>query len=306
MSKVFVLSTPITAKTFSYNIDYLLNFKVVEIILLSENHMKTDKICYNKNIKITIYDKIEECIEYSDIVIVFENKYIPVHSLETVKRLVELFSKRLYILKDFLDYEFSSEIQCLKEVDIDRLSAYPIIFHAAIGNVSQSLCTEITLNKIFNAEVVFEQFFSNSTLDLLEQLQKNGLLNQCINYTTSNSWDSVELVILSINIQNDINELTHYNELLKRLNADYFILQVEKNFFDYEKARNIVAYSCFSKLDAIVKSNYTYSDNKFKLYLGNKNISSKDCYNIETKDFDLLLYNSIKDKLSLPPNVIRM
>ena len=52
MSSVFIFSSALSARTIIYDINYLLNTEIKEIILLKENHRATENFNMCGNIKV--------------------------------------------------------------------------------------------------------------------------------------------------------------------------------------------------------------------------------------------------------------
>lgn len=300
MSSVFIFSSALSARTIIYDINYLLNTEIKEIILLKENHRATENFNMCGNIKVSIFDNLSECITRSDFVIILQNNNIPQSSISEIKLQTEKSLKKCYIIKDVWNNVSDNDI--IPNPD-SVISNYPIIVHISLGNITQPFYTEMALSKVMRKNnIKVKQYFTSSTKELLLQLSDLCLLNTKY-FNVAMNYD---LIIYSIDIGNDIFNIRKYINVFNQLDADYIILQVEKNFCDYENANNIIRYCCSSKLNTIIKSHFTLADDKYILYCDDIIDYSDTVYDVESDKLAELLFNSIRTKLSLPDGIIRL
>ncbi|MBE7057162.1 MAG: hypothetical protein E7388_06980 [Ruminococcaceae bacterium] len=307
MCKIFLCTDSYALRTLHCSLDYVLNVKVKEIIVLKENYKK-DEVCKRRSdIKITVYDTIYECILNSEWTIIVSNSNIPAKTIDYIKQVSHNMKKGYYFIENPWNLESELNDRLIFSIKGSEVSTLPIIAQVSLGILSQPYFTEIALNKKFSKEnIKVRQIFTDETNRLLNELNKCELLNGSLSNQIDNRVKNFDILCYSINVGNDIYSIKNYIHLFSNLKPDYLILQTDFRFNNYDLANQIVKYWCFSDLDIILKSHYTLSDQKYKLYCDEQLSLKENVLDIESAEVEENLFRSIFNKLSLPKGIFRI
>lgn len=302
MLSIFVFSNSFIERMIIWNLDFLLKCKINKICLLKENHSSEDVSLHNYAYNILICNTLEECILNSDIVLIIKNKNLPEISIDKILQYVKIHKKEIHIISNpFTEYpvHFNDEPFNSMKQEFERK---PVILTVSLGIVTQPYCIEILMDKMFlQQKIRIKHLYTKQTMDFFVDLNTCGLLNKSIakKIHKPQYYNDYEIIICSINIGDDIYNITKYMDTIRSIQADYVILQVDKKFDDYENAINFFKYGCLSPINIIVKSKYITINNKNYVYIYSSN-SDSIAKDIESPSLASELYEDILLKISLP------
>lgn len=310
MSNIFIFSNAFLTNTFIYEIDFLVNIKINKIILMKENHNLNKKYPTNIISKIEICDNIDQCILNSDyIFIIYDNlNLLPEKTINYIKNMSKQKGKVYYEIQNKHTL-LGNELEKCFFYNLNAYKKYPTIINISIGCAAQQYCSEILLHKILsNNKINFKQFFSNSTLSILHQLQEKDILNKTIRNNINNN-NKIEIVIYSFNIGINFSNIKKYIQLIRNINPDFVILQTNSNFESYDLIKNYIKYGGEANLDIILKSHYNIMLNTkdYDIIYCDKIINNADIkipiYDIEDYNIERDLSFEIFSLLSLPQGI---
>lgn len=306
MSKIFIFTNSYTTRTMIFDLNYLFNCKTHEILLLKENFMNENYSL--NNIKVKLFNNMDNCIEYSDFIIIIKNGNVPKKSINYI------LSKSKELNKKCIEIQNPWQINSLySNQDYDKYKEYdfnncPVILDIALGYGAQQFCVELLLNKIFiDKKINFKQFYSLETKNILLQLNKYNILNNELSKQLNTSINQYNVIIYSINIGDSIYNIKKYIEILRCLKPDFTILQTDIKFEEYETAKKFIKYGCFSQLDILIKSHYNLLYKKHALHCNN-HIIKEDYFikDIESNDLEKKLALEILSKIAFPEGIIKL
>lgn len=301
IENLFIFSNSYAAKTAAYILDYVLDIKNLTITLLKENHSEYEFpkcIYYNK---ILLYEDIDICIMNSEAILIIVDDDIPKKTIDYIIDKSQKTGKKYLIINNPWKNDslhFNNTFDNEKKYYFNNI---PIILLVGVGVVSQQYCTEVLLNRIFtNKKINFKQIYSKGTNAFLSQLNKwNINRSLSIHLAENGSSKEYDVIVVSINIDEDINNIRYHTDTIRHIRPDFVILQTNDGFADYESADCIFKYGSFAALDIIIKSHF-YSMDRFSVYCKtNTNQSSLFKY-VDESDIEKQLSFLILSKISLP------
>lgn len=299
MEKVFIFSNTFVAKNILYKIKYLLNIDIKQIILLSENHSEKE-FARGDQINVILYNNLGDCISHADITIMIIDKNIPITSIDYIITESQRTGKRYIKIQNPWSEESTDDMNQCKEYDFNKI---PTVLCVGLGIESQLYCMELLINKILTtSKVKFNQLYSKCTENLLLQFD-DELLNKSLTQQLRPSDKECDVIVRSINIGRNINNLMKYAETIKLTNADFLILQVSADFNDNESAKNIIKFGCFSTLDIITKSRYL-SIGRLNVYCNKIDDNNSLTMNIDDCDIEEKLKFLLFSKISYPDGMV--
>ena len=266
MASIFVFSNSFHTRTILFKLDYLLNFKIDEIILLTENHNQKENYIFNNDIKIKLFKSIDECIAACDCIFLLKDETIPVKSINYILNKSSEYNKKCYEIQNPWEEKGADNIykNDYENCDFDKR---PVILNIALGEIAQQYCTEVLINEILaENDVEFKQFYSYATKNFLLQLNSYGILNIDISKHLDMSAYQYDIIICSIDIGENLYDVQKYIDFFRLIKSDFIILQTGIKFDKYQIAKNIIKYVCFSQLDLLIKTHYSLLDNLFVVY----------------------------------------
>ena len=171
--KIFLLSSSIVENSVIYNLDYLIDRNITEIIMLQENHTKSELQECSKY-AITLCDTILSAIKICDAAIIIAPPNIQSHRYKTIYEYVKTeVQETYYIDLSSLCDKSSTSIPCSADI--------PNVLILAVGRFHQVQNLELSLNELFSLKKVhFNQFFSPMTATLLKEFENRNILNRNI------------------------------------------------------------------------------------------------------------------------------
>ena len=306
MSKIFVFSNSFATRTVLFGLDSLFNIKFDEVLLLKENHNQKEIFLFNTNIKIKLYESIDDCICLCDSIIMIKDDNIPEKSINYISCKSKELDKQCFEIINPWKNKLSSSTNNIDDKNID-FKKYPVILNISLGTISQSYCVEILLNKIFTKNSIgFKQFYSKEMENFLLQLDGYGILSSNFSRQIKFPEYQYNIIIYSINIGESIYNIKKYIDILRHIASDFTILQTDIKFNEYESAKNIIKYGCFSQLDMLIKSHYNVVDEKLTVYCAKKINEDSLVKDIESISLENKLSFNIFSKIAFPEGIVKL
>lgn len=302
MATVFIYSNSYIARTFVYNIQYLIKFQVNKIFLLKENHSENEK--WNiSNCDVELCNTLNECIIGADYVFIVNDGSLPSKIINKLYILCEEYRKHcisIKYIKPSINFLFDDLLACNKNT--------PLIAHVHVGEFSQGFSGEVLLNKILtNRKVKYLQLFTRETFSLLSELKDNNILNEKIVTEIKNK--DFDVIVCSLHISSDIELYMESIRLLSKLNPDFTIVQINNNFPSIDTICNLLKYRTGNTVDMIIKSHYSCLQNgksQYLFYSETIESVSTNTLDIESNDLEEDIDFGIFSKISLPENILRI
>lgn len=287
MKNISIFSNAFTARTLTFQMEYLLDISINTIFLMAENHHKDEVFSIGGNSQICILSTFDECVNLSDIIIIDQIKTSP-----------PIADK-----KDCLIINSPWKNKANYKTDIDAIpkinySSKPVIVILSLGEYTDQYYVEILVNKILsekNAKIM--QIFSPETKNVLSSFSRYNYLNHNLRNAQDNEFD---VIVLSIKgITNDATII----RLIKEVSPDVLILCVDYSFNKAFEIRNYFKSIC--NVDIIIKSpyiSYEVVENKtYPVYCGIENT------NVFKNSLDNNLENELRamilQRIYLPSNI---
>jgi len=306
MPKIFIFSNSFAARTVLFGLDSLFNIKIDEVLLLKENHNQKENFLFNTNIKINLYESINDCICHCDFILMIKDNNTPEKSINYILCKSKELDKRCYEVINPWKNELSSNTSNIAHENTD-FKKYPVILNISLGTISQHYCVEILLNKIFTKNNIgFKQFYSKETEFFLLQLDRYGILSDNFSRQIKFSKYQYNIIIYSINIGESIYNIKKHIDILRHISPDFTILQTDIKFNEYENSKNIIKYGCLSQLDILIKSHYKTVNDVLTVYC-NKSIEQDSfIQDIESISLENKLSFDIFSKIAFPEGIISL
>ena len=303
MADIFVFSNSYVTKTILLSLDYLFAFKVGRVILLKENHSHD---VFSNNLKVDLYNTIEECVANCDTIIIVEDEHIPDRSIDLITSISS--SKKVIRINNSIGslYENKKQSASVNSIIQFPYDKHPVILCLSLSPISQQIYIELLLNHLFNDEnIAFCQVFSRETETFLQELKLTGQLNKQLEHTLSQSTiNAGDIILYSLNIRN-ISFINEYLEYIRYLKPDYTMVLVDAKFDKYLFAKRVIEYGVFSSLDITIKSHYALYDKRNVFYCEDICAYNDEFVDIETNSLGPILMDNIATKLAFPHSFIR-
>ena len=293
MFKIFIFSNAFATHNMINSINYLLNMSIDEVLVLGENHRQNDFI--EAGIKVTVNESIEFCIDNSDLIIMLLDENIPTRSSERVMDLAKIKGKMILKLRNPWTKQ-----NCTPDKQLySDMKNMPSVLILSVGKNAQEIYTELTINEMFfNKKVNIIQDFSSSSVDLFNQLNNYGVLNQHLREQIYEEKTKGVLFVSTVCISGtDIKELRNccFN-ILNRLYPDVLIIQAGYSY-EIEKIRQIVEKSTSHIIDMVIRSNFV-SHNDSMVYCADANTTQELL--IGKRVTPQIILNAILSKTAFP------
>lgn len=311
MNKVFLFSDYFSLQVLSYEIEYAFNFEINEIILLEENHKKYPLIWENYSIKITVLKTIEDCVLYSDIILVFKNNSVSNDTINCICEFSQNHNKKVYCLNvpDFrMDAILQNEVADNSldvDVDIDFCNKVNIVL-LNIGALSFSMPTEILLRKVLlEFGVSLNQIFLPDSKWILHQYQELGLLNKYhFDIFENNIIKKTNATIISLDLGYDLNNISKYSTYIKKVCADYIVIVADGNYaICSSEIRNYVKFCCDKKIDLMFFSPFCIVDKQYIINCTENYLLGENEYFFNDLNAITIIKNDMLNKLSFPHGI---
>lgn len=302
MTRVFIFANSFTAKTIALSINEILNKHIDEVILLSENHEEYEFNELMKDINIRFFDNIEQSVFASDIVLICITPNIPLNKISYVKSVARKMDKHLIVIECAWNNSLKNEISSYFN-NID-LSSCIIILNISLSQESQQFYGELLLNRILSrTNISFKQFFSQTTMDILQQLNEKQVLNQNLVQQICRASDHFDVAILSITLGEFKNALRYFNAF----SPDYVVVQSDFRGDSIAEIISLLKSQFNVSSDFIIKSHYIQLANAipFQIYCNQKE-ESTNTYDLETNELPSMLEFDLLSKIALPYGIKRL
>lgn len=307
-NSVFIIADSIVVSEMVFSINYLLNINFSQIYLLGEN-AREDRFSPNANSKIIISNNVDYCIEKCNYIIIVRSSSFPQKSINRISKKVSASktAKKLFVLDDFDETPSTNYFDKISTI-VDVYHNTPVVLCLASGYHAQQIRTELILHEIFRGNgVSFCQFYSCRTFRLIQQLMAYGLLNSSLNALDSTICSEQKIIynlfIVSIDFDDNINNLRDYSAFLNIIKPDFIILQTGDEYDQCNAWDNAVSFLCGSEIDMKVKSSYRRFDRDIITYVDNKHKEDMFYY-LEKKNYKDVLEKQLFTKMSFPEGVI--
>lgn len=248
----FIFSSSRITRSLVYNIEYVLNINISNIVVLTENHSLED--FYFTSSKIILCQNISEALLLSDIVIIINNGKLPEQKMNYIKK------RGLENNQRIISIDINSEKRENSTLVYNQhmMNKMPTIMNIGIGDASLTYCMEIYLNKFFKDKGVnLYQTFTQYTKNIISSFEGASLINS--NLIFSSEIDSViksnyELYIKS-DFFDDINSMIQSLDIVDLYKPNYVIFNGNARFNEQYDLETIFKYR-FGCNIYIVKSKY--------------------------------------------------
>ena len=308
MQKIFIYSNSFIARTIICQLEFVLNFRFDEVFLMEENHRQDEMIISEwRGFNIIVLSNIDECVTRSTCIFVIKDSNTPTRSIKYIsEKAIELHKKYIEIENPWSSIPPFKK--SLERSSISKFKDYPAILTIALGLPSQQYILEIALNKLFEEHgVKTAQFFSPATYCFLKQLNVQGMVHDSIEKQLKGV-DEFEVLLYSINIGEDFNNIINFIDVIKDIGPDFVILQTGIRFDHHDIAKQMLKYGCSSSLDMIVKSHYNnITLERAEMYYCDAQIEEGGIvYDIEKDALKEEVEIRLFSKLALPKGVFRI
>lgn len=263
---IALLSNSLVNRTLAFNLDYVLNEQVENILLPAENHSVDETLYFGGKENILICSSVDDAVSKGDIIIA-SNK-------NTIARLPE--TKRSI----FVTNPWAEEIENIPESEVPKCTNIkPKIAVLSLGRFADQYYTEILVNKIlFEIGAKIHQIYSKETRSILSELTNQGILNKDI-------WgceeDKADIMVVSIDgtkFHNDAEFICDLN----RLSPDMLFVCIDRTIEAIDVINNIIG--IVRQVNLTIRSPYISYDVgtgvKYPVYCGfikdNTSVSSLD------------------------------
>lgn len=232
--RIFLVSSSIIENSLIYNLDYLIDRNITEVVMLRENHALYE---HSKHVKypITLCDTVSSAITMCDATIIIVPPNIQCRRYEEIYEYAKARVRETYYI------DLSTVCPDMMCKNISYLANIPSILILAIGKFHQVIDLELSLNELFSSKnVTFNQLFSPMTAITLEKFEHERILNSKI----INSRHTLDFDIQMITLCSESFELA-FNDLLlletvQNMKPSYVFLVSENN--SQEKNELIAAF----------------------------------------------------------------
>ena len=306
MAKVFVFGNSYNTRTLLSQLGNILNEKIEKVVLLNENHnLKKDfKLC---PYRIELFYTIKQCINEANLIIVLQSEKMPVNSINEIIKICDQESKRLIIIPNLLYRKEDSNflIDIIKDENFDG----PIILNIALGDYVQHVCGELKINSILSKNnISFKQIFSLKSKELLQHFLKSDLLIKELKKQLCQEISSYDVMIISLDLDHDINNLKKYQSCFQKILPDCIILQTDMGFCNMEYVQSVIQQCSGDKIDINIYSRYKKVDVEHIVYCtcAPYTYNHEENVDIESDNLSQFLKLKIFSCIAMPEGVIRL
>ena len=302
MSRIFIFANSFTAKTISLSINGIFDKHIDEVILLSENHEEYEFSDLLEDIKIRFFENIEQAVLACDIVLICITPNIPLKKISYVKSVARRTDKQLIVIECVWNNGFNNKVSpYLNNIDS---SNHIVVLNISLSPEAQQFNGEILLNRILSKNSVsFKQFFSPTTINILNRLNENQVLKPSLVQQFSKATERFDVAVLSITLSEFKNSLKFFNEY----RPDYIIVHSDFRGDAIEEIISLLKRQFNISYDFIIKSHYIQLENSipFQIYCHQKKESAKNKYDLESNELPLALEFDLLSKIALPNGIKR-
>lgn len=296
MNRIFLYGNSLIVSKIVYNINYLTNLSCCEIVLLSDIKRHYYSI---DNVHISFYDTPLECIENSDLILIFKDGNTPSWVIKNVLEYAQKNNKQTYFVEqDDLNY---TNWNWFNNPNLMDMCLYrPVILCVSFGIADTSLACELMIERIFEKNhVKTYHIFSDKNMALINALDEKRILNLGIKDSLCAKNDS-QVVIIGIDSIEGTALLKKIFATKSAISPDYILFQTDYSYENQEELQNIAKYICDRELDSWIKTRYISIEDKKIASYQIFPPSTKKCYDIEnTNTLDLIEFD-ILSKISYP------
>lgn len=252
---VFLVGPSSIINSVIYSNTLLFNKKIDRFVVLVEN--KREYFSFNF-VPVLFFSNIQECIDGSDVTIVFDDVYIPQESILSIRNISSQQNKPVY---------FIEKSNKNNSNDFDVVINKPCILHIFMGGASQQFEGEALMNSIFlEKNISFKNTNKNSRL-----LSWYSSVSNCsIMSKEYNNCVEHDVLYVPLLIEKNITELRCYWNDLEKVRPDYVIVQTDCSYNNYDELCEATSYLCNRTVDVWIKSRYYNYEEKGILSYQNK------------------------------------
>ena len=175
----------------------------------------------------------------------------------------------------------------------------------SMGLASYPYCTEVLVGNILaDSGVQYRHSFLKSTQCILEQYYKNNILNNhFIRFFTGEYNLQSDVSIITIDIENSIENIMKNSDKIRNLYPDYIILTTDGIFNNFLLVDNYMKYGCGKSIDMIITSPVFIINEKHWVNCENKLNSCEKAMRLSDKRLPIVLRNDIFTKLTFPNEI---
>lgn len=250
--KAFVLGGSFVETTVINMLDYLLNIKINQFIIVEENHSYDERLIKDST-DIGLCKNMEDGIKQCDLCIIIKSKYLSDVAIEKARSVSKKSKKQIIEL----EYCFDKDRIVSKEYYLKNMAPVPAIFNISIGEFHPSVQTEIIIHKVFsnlNLNVYYE--FSKSVDAFLLQTGKT------LDFLNCDGINKKYDVLFFSQHYDKITDLFNDYSLIQKfidLCPDCLLLNIEAGFTDIDTLENIFKYRCNKQVDQFIISDYFHT-----------------------------------------------
>ena len=292
MSKLFIFSNSFAAHNLINSINYLLNVRIDEILVLGENHRQNDFI--ESAVKVTVSENLEFCIDNSDLIIMLLDENIPSYSSDYVWRNAKHKGKTILKLQNpWIKSDFIQDRQLYND-----MKTTPSVLIISVGQEAQEIYTELAISELFLINnIAVLQVFSCSTVNIFKQLDDHHLLNHHLHNQLLNKKKKCDLCVSTVNVAGfDTREIRNICITINRICPDVLILQAGYSF-EIDRIKTIIENSTSLMTDLVIRSKF-FSHNDSIVYCSDTNASQELL--VGQKNTPNTILNTILAKIAFP------
>lgn len=284
---IALLSNSLLNRTLAFNLGYVLNEQVENILIPAENHRADEMLYSGGKENILICNSVDDAASKSDVIIV-SNK-------NTIARIAG--PKRSI----FVTNPWAEEIEKVSEIKVyERTNSKPIIAILSLGRFTDQYYIEILVNKIlFKIGAKIHQVYSKETKTIFLELSKQGVLNNNLWGCKESEADISVVAIDGTKFHNDAEFVCE----LSRISPDMLFVCIDRTIEAIDNIDNIIR--IVRQVNLTIRSPYISYDVgtgvKYPVYCGfvreNDSVSSLDT------ELESLLKSQITKCLYFPTGI---
>lgn len=303
--KLFLYANSYAARTILYHIDYLFNFFVSEVFLLTENHTNKENLHRDNNIMVSFCDRIEDAITNADMTIALVDENIPDNKITRVVELsLQIGKKCLVINNPWSNSTIKDKKTISTKNDVTEYCKKPVVLLLSTGRFAELYFTELLLNRIlFEENISFAQEYSTNTKHLIDQLAPFGVIRNSILQSLETSISQASIIIKSISFAELSNEL-----FVDSIKPDYIVMTCLSDYMYSSQLTNLFTYKYGRTIDLVTYLPYIvfekYEKNYLPIYCNQSTRIQENCgIDIYNEHIDRIVKESVLAKIAIPNGV---
>lgn len=248
--KIFFVSSSFVENSLIYNLDYLTDRNITEIVLLQENHTASE---HQKCLKytITLCDTVLSATTICDAAIIIAPPNIQSRRYEMIYEYVKTRIQETY----YIDLSTACYDKIYKTIPYS--ADIPTVLILALGKFHQVQNLELSLNELFSLkEVAFNQFFSPMTAIMIEEFRNKKLLNQNIINSIHASCFDIQITSLCYeSFESAFNNMILL-ETVHKMSPSYVFVVSERNLQEKQEWIGIFQNRLNCQFNSILFSDY--------------------------------------------------